>query len=111
MAIASVQDYFDTIQSRFKAAGAPDQDVKLNWDIAGEKWRAELVNGALVNVGGGEFAEPDLWLIFRSAAEFVQIQNGEISASHAYHHRWIMVGGPPMLQRTMPRWLSPDLPS
>lgn len=93
-AIASVEQYFDTLSTRFVASAAKGVEAVFQYEISGEgggTWAVTVKDGAF-SVASGAATAPAV-TVKMGAADYVKLANGEINGMMAYMKGLMKVTG------------------
>ena len=100
--VSSVQEYFDTLQSRFVAAQAKGVTASYLFDLTGDgggTFHIVVADGGF-KAGPGEIASPSC-TIKMVAADYVKLVNGQINGMMAVMKGQMKVTGNVMLAKKM----------
>jgi nitrite reductase/ring-hydroxylating ferredoxin subunit/putative sterol carrier protein len=83
--IASVAEYFDTLDERFAPEGAAGIDAVFQWKLSGDGGgtRHAVVRNGAMSLHEGEHADPTV-TISMSASDYVRMVNKEIDGARAF---------------------------
>ena len=98
----TVQDYFDTLETRFNAEAAKGVDAVIQWDITGDsggQWVA-TVKDASLNLSTGNHEKPNVTLNIDDE-NWVKLINGEAKGPMLVMKRKMKVKGNILLARKM----------
>ncbi len=100
--INSVQEYFETLGSRFVRDAAKGVEAVFQFDISGDgggEWHVEVRDGEMA-VRQGKHAKPSA-VVTAAAKDYVAIANGEINGLRAVMSRKMRISGNLVIARKM----------
>jgi putative sterol carrier protein len=106
--ISSCQEYFDTVQERFKPEHAQGVTATFVYELdgaGGGTWTVKVADGK-VTVEPGTSAEPTVTYKMK-ASDYVDLANGDLNGAKAYLMRKLKVGGSIQMAQKMNKFLPP----
>ena len=102
MAVASVKEYFDTLDSRFVASASKGLNAVFQFELAGDDGGQYniTVNDGTMKVETGTAATPSV-TIKMAAADYLKLVNGQLNGTMAYMKGQMKVTGNLMLAQKM----------
>ncbi len=100
--VATVQEYFDTLDRRFVASASKGVEAVYQFEISGDgggTWHVSIADGA-ITVSEGAHDKPSTVVTAR-AADYVKIANGEMNGLRAVMTRKMRIAGNIVLARKM----------
>ena len=106
--VASVQEYFDTINERFVAAEAKGVNATFVYQLSGDgggTWSVIIKDGTLM-VERGALPNPTVTYQME-AGNYVKLVNGQMSGAKAFLTRKLKVSGSIPMAQKMNKFLPP----
>jgi putative sterol carrier protein len=102
MAVASVKEYFDTLDQRFVASASKGLNAIFQFELSGDGGGQYniAVNDGTMEVKEGAAATPSV-TIKMAAADYLKLINGELNGTMAYMKGQMKVTGNLMLAQKM----------
>ena len=102
MAVASVKEYFDTLNTRFVASASKGLNAVFQFELSGDGGGSYniAVNDGTMEVKEGNAATPSV-TIKMSADDYLKLINGQLNGTMAYMKGQMKVTGNLMLAQKM----------
>jgi putative sterol carrier protein len=104
--IASVQEYFDTIQERFQPTEASGVDATFVYELDGAGTWTIRVKDAKLSVEPGAIDKPTVTFKIK-ADDYVNLVNGDLNGAKAFLTRKLKVSGSIPMAQKMNKFLPP----
>ncbi len=109
MQVASVKEYFDTLDQRFIASAAKGVKAVFQFELGGDgggTYHVTIDDGTM-KVSEGPAASPNT-TIKMAADDYVQMVNGKLSGTMAFMKGKLKVAGNVLLAQKMQAFLPPE---
>jgi len=104
--VSSVQEYFETIQERFKPSEATGVDATFVYELDGAGTWSVRVKDAKLSVEPGAIEKPTVTFKI-SASDYVNLVNGDLNGAKAFLTRKLKVSGSIPMAQKMNKFLPP----
>ena len=104
--VSSVQEYWDTIQERFKPTEAAGVDATFVYELDGAGTWTVRIKDSKLTVEPGSIEKPTVTFKI-SASDYVNLVNGDLNGAKAFLTRKLKVSGSIPMAQKMNKFLPP----